>query len=151
MATTVDSNIAQSSSQQLSIIKSSSSSSASARKDEVKNSALNVSAVVAKDNNPGPVDTVKISTQAIQSNSDVKKDEAKKVEAKKDAAGSGSINVSTEGATAKVQFVYNQKGDMITKYLDSSGELIYQVPSKLMLLTEEAAESKSKSSIDTRV
>ena len=130
MATTVVSNIAQSSTPQLSTMRSS-PSAASTKKEESNVGSLNVSAGVAKDNSPGTVDTVRISFQALQSNTDVKKDEAKsdakkdeakkvetkKVEAKKDAAGNANNNVSSEATTAKVQFVYNQKGDLITKYL----------------------------------
>jgi hypothetical protein len=162
VATTVVSNIVQSSTPQLSTMKS--SSSASTKKEDLKSNLLNASSSVALDNKPASVDTVKISFQALQSSSDVKKDEAKagvkkddtkKVEAKKEAFWNTNNNVSSEGATAKVQFVYNQKGDLITKYLDSGGELIYQVPSKLMLLSQEAdskskSNSTSNSSIDTR-
>jgi hypothetical protein len=136
----------------------------SARKDETKASSsnvssLNVSAAVSKDSKPAPVDTVQISNQALQSSanvkkdeakSDVKKDEAKKVDAKKESSGNGVDNAIPEGNPAKVQFVYSQKGNLITKYLNSSGDLVYQVPSKLMLLTKET-ESNSNPSVDTRV
>ena len=158
MAPTAVSNITQSSTPQISTMRSS-SLSVSVKKEETKTVSLNVSAGEFKENKPVSVDTVRISFQALQSSSDVKKDgakvevkkdEAKKVEAKKESDRSGNNNVSSEGATAKVQFVYNQKGDLITKYLDSSGDLIYQVPSKLMLLSQET-DSKSKSSLDTRV
>ncbi|HIJ88458.1 MAG TPA: hypothetical protein HPP97_12375 [Desulfuromonadales bacterium] len=164
MATTVDSNIAQSSTPQLSTMKPSPSpSSTSIRKEDSKSSNLNASAGTALDSKPVAADAVNISFQALQSSSDVKrieakaeakKDETKKDETKKDevknkAVGNSDSNVISDGATAKVQFVYNQKGDLITKYLDSSGELIYQVPSKLMLLSQEA-ELKSKALVDTR-
>ena len=162
MAPTVVSSIAQSSAQQLSTIKSG-SVSAPAKKEESKSTPLSVTAGVAKDDKSGTVDSVRISFQALQSSSDAKKDEAKvdgkkdeakKVDAKKETAGNANNNVNAEAATAKVQFVYNQKGDLITRYLNSSGELIYQVPSKLMLLTQEAelkSKSTSNSSVDTRV
>jgi hypothetical protein len=161
VAPTSVSNIAQSA-PLISTMKSS-PSSASTRNEESKTSSLNVSAGVASESKPGAVDTVRISFQALQSNTDVKRDEAranvkrdeaKKVEAKKDTAGNTSSAVSSEASTAKVQFVYNQKGDLITKYMDSSGELIYQVPSKLMLLSQEAdskSNLKSNSKVDTRV
>jgi hypothetical protein len=158
VAPTAVSNIAQSSAPQISTMRSSSLSD-SVKKEETKTVSLNVSAGESKENKPVSVDTVRISFQALQSSSDVKKDEAKvevkkdeakKVEAKKESDRSGDNNISSEGATAKVQFVYSQKGDLITKYLDSSGDLIYQVPSKLMLLSQET-DSKSKSSVDTRV
>ena len=158
MAPTAVSNIAQSSTPQISKMRSS-SLSVSVKKEENKSVSLNGNAGEPKENKPVSVDTVRLSFQALQSSSDVKKDEAKvevkkdeakKVEAKKEADGGVNNNVSSEGASAKVQFVYNQKGDLITKYLDSSGDLIYQVPSKLMLLSQET-DSKSKSSVDTRV
>jgi len=158
VAPTAVSNIAQSSTPQISTMRSS-SLSVSVKKEENKSVSLNGSAGESKENKPVSVDTVRISFQALQSSSDVKKDEAKvevkkdeakKVEAKKEADGGVNNNVSSEGASAKVQFVYNQKGDLITKYLDSSGDLIYQVPSKLMLLTQET-ELKSNSTVDTRV
>jgi hypothetical protein len=146
---TVVSDIVQSSTPLLSTVKLS-PSSALTRKEESKTGSLVATASVAKDNKPVPVDTVKLSFQALQSGSGVKKDEANKVETKKEASVDVNKNVSSEGTTAKVQFVYNQKGDLITKYLDSSGELIYQVPSKLMLLSQEA-DSKSNLYVDTRV
>ena len=158
VAPTAVSNIAQSSTPQISKMRSS-SLSVSVKKEENKSVSLNGNAGEPKENKPVSVDTVRLSFQALQSSSDVKKDEAKvevkkdeakKVEAKKEADGGVNNNVSSEGASAKVQFVYNQKGDLITKYLDSSGDLIYQVPSKLMLLSKET-DSKSKSSVDTRV
>lgn len=128
----------------------SSSPSAPARQEESRTSPVNATAGVAKDNKPVSVDTVKISFQALQSGSDVKKDEAKKVESKKETAADVNNNASSESASAKVQFVYNQKGDLVTKYLNSSGDLIYQVPSKLMILSKEIDE-KSNASVDTRV
>ena len=171
MATSSVSNIA-TSTPQISTMRSSSLSE-SARKDETKASStnvssLNVSADVAKDSKPAQVDTVQISNQALQSSANVKKDEAKndvkkddakttvkkdetkKVDAKKESSGNGIDNAIPEGNPAKVQFVYSQKGNLITKYLNASGELVYQVPSKLMLLTKET-ESNSNPSVDTRV
>ncbi|MFZ4859389.1 MAG: hypothetical protein ACOYL3_23685 [Desulfuromonadaceae bacterium] len=161
MAPTVVSSIAQPT-PQLSTMRSS-SLSVSQKNEESKTRSPNVTAGVAVDSKSDSVDTVRISFQALQSSSDVKRDEAKsevkkdearKIEAKKEKVGDTNNNIKPEAATAKVQFVYNQRGDLITKYLDSSGSLIYQVPSKLMLLSQEAdskSKSKSISSFDTRV
>ena len=147
MAPAVVSSIAQST-PQLSTVKSSSPPTPVA-KEESKSSSLNISAGVTKDNNQAPVDTIKISSQALQSSTDFKKDEAKKNEAKKEVARDANKNVSPERTTSKVLFVYDQKGELITKYMNSGGDLIYQVPSALMLFTKEA-DSKSKLSVDTK-
>jgi hypothetical protein len=133
---------------QLSMVKSSSPSTLVV-KEELKSSSLNISAGVTNDNKQTPVDTIRISSQALQSSTDFKKDEAKKIEAKKEAAGDANKNVSPESTTSKVLFVYDQKGELITKYMDSGNNLIYQVPSELMLFSKEA-DSKSNSSVDTK-
>ncbi|MEI6306705.1 MAG: hypothetical protein WCP33_07775 [Deltaproteobacteria bacterium] len=100
--------------------------------------------VFAKDSKPIPVDTVSISYQLRQTANDVKKEEAKKEEA------NSVKNIDNSGkAAAKVQFVYDLKGDLSIRYMDNNNRLIYQVPSELMIRLSEAA-SRSDSSVDTK-
>jgi len=148
METTPVSDIAQSGS--LLSAMSSTPPSAPPKVEERKISSLDVTAGVTKENKPVSVDTVSISSQALQSSSEIKKDEAIMAEVKKDPVADVNKDIKPKAATAGIQFIYNQKGDLITKYLDLSGKLIYQVPSKLMLLLRELS-SKSNSFIDTMV
>jgi len=118
-------------------------------KEEKPNvSPLDVAASVAKGGKPVSADTVNISSEAIKVATDIKKDEPKKTDPKKDAVVGLNKNEQTEKATAGIQFVYNQDGDLITKYLDLSGNIVYQVPSKLMLLMKEL--SPNSLSLDTK-
>ena len=143
----VVSSMAQSASQ-LSTVKSYSSSTPT-QKEESKINSVNIGPGLTKDNRTVTVDTIRLSSQALQPSTDIKKDETKKAEVKKEAAGDISKNVNSEWTTAKVQFVYDHKGDLITKYMDSGGNLIYQVPSKLMLFSKEV-DSKFNISVDTK-
>ena len=93
------------------------------------------------------VDTVEISSQALQAASDVKKGELQKAEVKKDAVVVANKDLQLKAATAGVQFIYNENGDLITKYLDVSGNLVYQVPSKLMLLLRDLNESSLNTTV----
>jgi len=121
----------------------SSSQSYSAQEGK-RNASSNPNPALPKEGNPLPVDTVSLSTLSHQAISAEKKEEAKKEEAKK------VVNVKTSDQTpAKVEIVYDQKGALITKYMDSADRLIYQVPSELTLLLRETV-SKSDSSVDTK-
>jgi hypothetical protein len=99
----------------------------------------------AKDSKPVPVDTISISSQSLKATTELKKDEAKK-----DATSvlNNSSN-KPDTPTAKVQFVYDLKGELITKYMDTADRLIYQTPSELMLQMREVA-SKSDSTVDMK-
>ena len=100
-----------------------------------------------------PAVTVSISTESRLALSDVKKEEvsfevAEREKANKDEAHAVS-DESAKGASSKVQFVYDQKGELSLRYLDASEGLIYQTPSELMLSLKEAA-LKADSSVDTK-
>jgi hypothetical protein len=97
-------------------------------------------------NNSFPIsaDTVSISSQSRQAVAGVKKEElplevVKKEKAKKEEATVRANGESTEEALPKVQFVYDQKGELSVRYMDASDRLIYQIPSKIMLYLKEAA------------
>lgn len=96
-----------------------------------------------KDGKPVPVDTVNLSYQPRQTITDAKREEVRKEETDK------VINSEkSDRSISKVQFVYNPKGELSIRYMDTASRLIYQTPSELMLSLEEAA-SKSDSSVDT--
>jgi hypothetical protein len=111
---------------------------------EKGNNSPNTGVALSKDSKPTPVDTVSISTQSLQTVTEVAKKDARKEEA-------NIINSSeiSNQAAAKVEFVYDQKGELITKYMDTADRLIYQTPSELTLLLRETA-SKSGSSVDMK-
>jgi hypothetical protein len=100
----------------------------------------NQGGLLAKDSKATPVDTVSISSRSQQTKTASKKEEATIVSS---SDKSGRI-------AAKVDFVYDLKGELITKYLDTANRLVYQIPSELMLRLKEA-EAKSDSSVDTKV
>lgn len=101
-----------------------------------------------KEKQPLVVDTVSISSQSRQAITDIKKEKTLFEEAKKvDANVVNSYKADKE--TAKVEFVYDLKGDLVTKYLDSASRLIYQTPSELMLRLK-SADSNSNSSVSTK-
>jgi uncharacterized FlaG/YvyC family protein len=95
------------------------------------------------------VDTVSLSGQSLQSEAAAKKtplaEEQKKENPVKDATSEKSNK-----ATANVQFVYDVKGQLLVRYMDSANRLIYQVPSELMLRLRETA-AKKDSSVNTSV
>lgn len=108
-----------------------------------------------RDNAPTLVDTVNISDQSRQAGGSIKaeqaqSDESKKQSVKREETNKAFNSAKSAGSTAKVQFVYNQKGDLSIRYMDNANRLIYQVPSELMLRLKEAA-AKSASSVDTKV
>lgn len=101
-----------------------------------------------------PVDTVSISYMSGQSVADAKKtaslseDIRKKKTTKNEQAVAN--NSEKPGVSAKIQFVYDQKGELTVRYLDTANNLVYQVPSELMLQIREAA-SRSEASVNTKV
>ena len=117
------------------------------------NSAATV-VVVPKDSATISVDTVNISDQSRRALPDLKKDESLSEEAKtkktaKKEAKTSNTDERSDSAMAKVQFVYDLKGELSVRYLDKANNLIYQVPSELMLQMREAA-SKSEVSVNTK-
>ena len=102
---------------------------------------------------PASVDTVSISSRSRQVAGDVTKEisaeVAKKEKAKKEETTVRLKVESTERALSKVEFVYNQRGELIVKYLDASDRLIYQIPTELMLFQRESASKVS--SVDANV
>ena len=100
-------------------------------------------------------DTVTISSQSrLAVAGEVKKelvpDVTKKEKSKKDEANARVNSEGFERALSKVQFVYNQRGELIVKYMDASDRLVYQIPSELMLFQKESA-LKGGASLDASV
>jgi hypothetical protein len=107
-------------------------------------------------NNGPPIsaDTVSISSQSRLAVSGVKKEElplevVKKEKAKKEEATVRANGENTAQAFQKVQFVYDQKGELSVRYMDASDRLIYQIPSEIMLYLKEAA-LKTGPSVDMK-
>jgi hypothetical protein len=103
---------------------------------------------------PVSADIVSISSQSRQAVAGVKKEElplevVKKEKAKKEEATVRANADSAEQALSKVQFVYDQKGELSVRYMDASDRLIYQIPSEIMLYLKEAA-LKSGLSVDMK-
>lgn len=107
-------------------------------------SAPMVGTVPVKDMTTSPVDTVSISPRLQQTLTDVKNDAVNK-----EQANDAKINHKHDSAIAKVQFFYNQKGDVGIKFMDSASRLVYQTPSELMMQLKESL-SKSDTSVDTK-
>lgn len=114
-----------------------------AQKEKVANSTT-VSVALSEVSRPAPTDTISISSPLRQTINDVKKEFVKKEETSKE-----NSREKPNGVTSKVQFAYDMKGDLSVRYMDTSNNLIYQVPSELMLRLKEA-ELKSDSSVDTK-
>jgi hypothetical protein len=107
------------------------------------------------DYTPGFPDTVSISSQSRQAVAGIKREdltsEAVKIErAKKGEANTPVMSDKPELALSKIQFVYDQRGELSVRYMDASDRLIYQIPSELMLSLKEAA-LKAESAVDTKV
>ncbi|MDD2733023.1 MAG: hypothetical protein PHF56_03710 [Desulfuromonadaceae bacterium] len=99
-------------------------------------------------------DTVSISSQSRQAVAGVIKEElslevVKKEKVKKEEANIRANGKSNEQAPSKVQFVYDQKGELSVRYMDASDRLIYQIPSEIMLYMKEAA-LKAGPSVDMK-
>lgn len=122
--------------------------------EEKGSASLSAAAAATKESPRTTVDTVSISYQSRLAATDVKKEEsllekATKQEAQKDVTDKVSNSGKADGAIAKVQFVYNMKGDLSMRYMDTANRLIYQVPSELMLRLKEAL-TKSAATVDTK-
>lgn len=95
----------------------------------------------AQDTGTVPVDTVNISSQSQQKAINLEKEDVQKEINQNFSDKSG-------GAVAKVQFVYNPKGELSLRYMDTANRLIYQTPSELMQKLTEAL-TKPDTSVDT--
>lgn len=117
---------------------------------EEKGAVANAAAAPAKESTPAPVttDTVSISIQTRQTIINADKEQARKEDVKKEAVIKTDSGEKSDKAIAKVDFVYDTKGDLIVKYMDSSNRLIYQAPSELMISLREAALKAE--SVDTK-
>ena len=124
---------------------------------QAENSVVSKSAGASAANDAPAVffDTVSISSQSRQAVvGEIQKELTSEV-VKKENARKEEVNARLNGnvfeqAPSKVQFVYNQKGELIVKYMDASNRLVYQIPSELMLFQRESA-SKMASSVDESV
>jgi uncharacterized FlaG/YvyC family protein len=105
---------------------------------------VTTSEVVAKEAKQNTEDTVSLSPQLQQALAEADKKEAKKLETEP-----VNIKETSNRSAAKVEFVYDLKGELITRYLDSSNRLVYQAPSELMLLMKES-DSKTKAAVNTK-
>lgn len=108
---------------------------------------------VTKGRISAPVDTVSLSLRSRQAVTDVKKEEtaieaAEKEKAVKEESTIANSEISNE-TVAKVEFVYDLNGELSVKYMDTSGRLVYQLPSELQLQMKEAA-SKADTTVDTK-
>lgn len=107
----------------------------------------------AKDRISASVDTVSLSSQSRQAVADVKKEETAIKEAEREKVVKEEATIAnserSSGAAAKVAFVYDLNGELSVKYMDTSGRLVYQLPSELQLHMKEAA-SKADTSVDTK-
>lgn len=104
----------------------------------------NVAVKAAKEIISTAVDSVSISSQLKQVLIDVNREAVKKEEST-DLKNSKA----SDRSTANVEFVYDQNGDLITKFMDSANRLVYQTPSELMLRLKETTE-QSASSVNTK-
>jgi hypothetical protein len=122
-----------------------------ARDDKAAVSASPAAGVAVKGDQSSPFsDTITISLQSRQAVVDAKKEEAKREKAQKDSADKPDTSGKSGSSIARVEFVYDLKGDVSVRYLDTADRLVYQVPSELTLQMREAV-AKSETSIDTTV
>lgn len=112
--------------------------------DEKVTASLSGAEVSSKESKANPVDKVSISEELRQTMADVKKEVAKK-----EKADPQKSTQKLDMAAAKVEFVYDLKGELSIRYLDNASRLIYQVPSELMLSLRESL-ANSDSSVDTK-
>jgi hypothetical protein len=115
-----------------------------ALRDEKPADATKVREDVKKEVTPAAVDTISLSALSQKAITADKKKTLLKEETNKPNHSSTSGN-----ASPKVQFVYDQKGTLIVKYMDTANRLVYQVPSELNLMQAESA-SKSDTSVDMK-
>ena len=97
-----------------------------------------------KEVTPAAVDTISLSALSQKAVTTDKKKALLKEETNKSSHSDTSGTVSS-----KVQFVYDQKGTLIVKYMDTANRLVYQVPSELNLMQVENV-SKSDTSVDMK-
>jgi len=90
-----------------------------------------------------PIDTVSISSQSQQKVTDAKKEETKR-------ELNNNNSDKPDATAAKVQFVYNPKGELSIRYMDTASRIIYQTPSELMLSLKDTL-IESDTSVDTNV
>jgi hypothetical protein len=121
-------------------------SSPQTRKDAVP---LAVVTEAPKESTSVPVDTVDLSVQSIQALTAVGKNEFQKETAKKDNANSDKVADQSSSTVAKIQYLYDLNGEVKVQFMDASGQLVYQVPSKLALMLKENAP-KSEQSVNTK-
>jgi hypothetical protein len=88
-----------------------------------------------KESTPVPADTVNLSAQSKPALTEIRKNEAPKNE----IANKINKTEQPESAVGKIQYVYDLNGKAKVQYLDVSGRLVYQVPSKLALQLKEYA------------
>lgn len=114
-----------------------------------KESSSTENTAAPKGNDPVSLDYISISQQARQAISPRTNEDPLKNNLNIETSVQEN-SANTSAATAKVQFVYDLKGDMVTKFKDSSERIIYQIPSELNVRLAELL-SKSDSSVDTKV
>lgn len=112
-------------------------------------------AIHAANTAPVSSDTVSISSRSRQAGAEVNKETvpspevAQKEKARIEEALARINGKKPEQALSKVQFVYDQKGELSVRYMDASDRLIYQIPSEIALYLKEAAV-KAESTVDTK-
>lgn len=106
----------------------------------------NASAVLVKDSKSIAVDTVSLSPELQQASADPSKKEAKIDEPN---TLNNSDTPTSARSMAQVQFVYDLKGDLSVRYMDTADRLIYQVPSEFVMRMKEIA-SNTNSPVDTK-
>jgi hypothetical protein len=109
-----------------------------------------VGAVVKGDDAAPFSDTITISLQSRQAVADARKEEAKREKAQKESVDNPEASGKSGSSIARVEFVYDLKGDVSVRYLDTADRLVYQVPSELTIHMREAS-AKTETSIDTTV
>lgn len=112
--------------------------------EEGKGSSSNHTPAAGQEAQSPPADTVSLSPLVQQAFEEARQKDEKQQE--NDLLNSKK---PSNRSAAKVEFVYDVKGELITKYLDSSDRLVYQLPSELMLHMKEG-ETKSKTAVNTK-
>lgn len=117
--------------------------------NEKETVSLIAATTLTKNSKPTIADTVSISSQLRQVINEVKNEKTALIDAENTKSNIAINSTTSDKTAAKVDFVYDLNGDLITKYLDSSSRLIYQTPSQLMLRQKEA-DKKSDSSVSMK-
>lgn len=95
-----------------------------------------------------PVDTVSLSSQSRHASSGGQDLQSTSEKEKKAETKSVTNDRAPDYGFTAVQFVYDPKGELSIRYMDSASRVIYQTPSELMLRLKEAI-AKFDSSVDT--